>query len=774
MAGLPSGTVTFLFTDIEGGTRRREHDPTAMQIAQARYETILRRAIEANEGYAYKIVSDTFQAAFSTAPQALQAALDAQRALHAEPWGEAGELRVRMALHTGIVEEREGDYAGPMLNRVARLLAVGHGGQALLTTATQGLVQDSLPAGVSLRDLGEHYLKDLTRPEHIFQLVNPDLPAEFPPLRTPEGRPNNLPVQGTALVGRDKEIEACCLLLRRDDVSLLTLTGVGGVGKTRLAQQVGADLLDDFRDGVFFVDLAPITDPGLVVSDISGALGIRDISGQPPIDALKGYLLDKQILLVLDNFEQVLQAATIVSELLMSAPRLKALVTSRATLHLSMEQEVVVSPLALPDPRQSLELGVLLRYEAIELFVARAQAVKPDFKLEASNAQVVAEICLRLDGLPLAIELAAARIKILSPQALSARLVGTLQLLSGGAADQPARQQTLRNTIEWSYNLLNEGEQKLFSCSAVFSGGGALEAIEAVFRGVEVLDGLASLVDKSLLSQREGIANEPRFWLLQTIREYALQRLEESRAPESHSAEAQQTWRRHAEFFLALAEKAAPHLAESDQSEWLARLEEEHDNLRSALNWWVKSGETEPALRLGAAIWRFWFIRGYLTEGRERLAELRALPVPQPEPASHKLARARVLGGSAFLEFYHPRPDLEAARALCEESLALSREIGDKWGISRSLSRLGVVAYFDEDFANAGVMLEESVAVGRAIGDMGGIAWSLYLLGLVVREQSDHTRARSLTEQALAIQKELGNKHNMAYSLAALGTLAAD
>src|SRR6266508_1873801 len=440
------------------------------------------------------------------APRPKRAALDAQHALYSEPWGEIGPLCVRMALHTGGVELRDGEYQGQPLNRIARLLATGHGGQTLLSLATEELVRDHLPPDVTLRDLGTHRLKDLTHPEHIFQVIAPDISTDFPALKTLDWRGHNLPDQPTALIGRDQAIATVCSMLRRADVRLVTLTGPGGTGKTRLALQTAAELLDDFKDGVWFVNLAPIGDPNLVAATAAQTLGINESAGRSLLDQLKDYLREKQLLLLLDNFEQVAEAAPLVSELLTVAPGLKALVTSRMPLHLSGEREYAVPPLGLPPAAvrtlersnvQTFEVEIS-QYEAVRLFIERAQAVKADFAVTNANAPAVAEICYRLDGLPLAIELAAARVKLFPPQALLKRLGSRLKLLTGGTRDLPARQQTIRSTIDWSYQLLDEGEKRLFSRLGVFVGGWTLEAAEAVCKvdgdlPMEVVDGIAAL-----------------------------------------------------------------------------------------------------------------------------------------------------------------------------------------------------------------------------------------------------------------------------------------
>jgi predicted ATPase/class 3 adenylate cyclase len=672
MARAPTGTVTFLFTDLEGSAKLWERGPEAMSKALARHDEILREAIEVHEGHVFKTVGDAFCAVFSTAPDALKAALEAQRGLFEEPWAQTGPLKVRMALHTGATEERDGDYFGPPLNRVARLLSAGHGGQVLLSLPTQELVRDQLPHDVGLRDLGERRLKDLFRPERVFQLVDSGLPSEFRPLRTLDHYRNNLPIQPTPLVGREKEVAEVCLRLSRPEVRLLTLTGAGGTGKTRLGLQVAAELTDEFEDGVFFVSLAAISDPELVVPDVAGTLGVKETGGQPLLKSLEYYLREKHILLVLDNFEQVLEAAPMVSELLSAAPNLKVLATSRISLGLYGEYEYSVPPLDLPDLERAPSVERLSQYEAVRLFVERAQAAKADFSVTNENAPAVAEICHRLDGLPLAIELAAARIKLLTPQAMLARLGNRLKLLTGGARDLPERQRTLRGTIRWSYELLEEGEKVLFARLAVFSGGGTLEAIEAICDAegdlpVDVLDGVSSLVDKSLLRQEEEEGGEPRFVMLETIYEYAREKLE-------NSGEAETIKRAHAEYFLALAEKAEPKLTTAEQGAWLERLETEHDNLRAALSWSLGRKDQELALRLGGALWRFWFLRSHLSEGLQWLGEVLSLR------GGFTALRAKALNGAGDLVW--SQGNYDRAKELYEESLALSRQLGDKRGIA--------------------------------------------------------------------------------------------
>ena len=605
---LPTGTVTFLYTDIEGSTRRWEQYPDAMKAAVERHDAILREAIGANGGHVFRTMGDAFCAVFVTAPQAVSAAVAAQRTLYAEAWGEqTGPIRVRMALHTGVGEVRDEDYVGHTLNRVARLLSAAYGGQVLLTRATHDLIGEALPLKVSIRDLGEHSLKDLLRKEYLFQLVIEDLPADFLPVKTVDNRPNNLPLQASLFVGRERELEALSGLLRRPDVRLLTLTGPGGTGKTRLTVQAAAEVIREFRDGAFFIDLASIADPGLVIPTIAQTLDVKESAGQSLADSLRSFIHDRQILIVLDNFEQVIGAATAVAQLLAMGTQLKIVVTSQVVLHLHGEQEFAVPPLALPDLKQLPSVEALRQYEAVGLFVQRARLAKPDFEITEQNAPAIAEICCRLDGLPLAIELAAARIKMLHPEAMLARLSGlagmqnSLKLLVGGARDMPARQQALRSTIEWSYGLLDEGEKILFRRLSVFAGGCTLEAAEAVCSAVagsqlsvvgeeggekrtdyrlpttieiDVFDGVSSLVDRSLIRIVGG--RESRFSMLETIREYARERLEES-------GEGEATRWRHASFYLALAEKVEYEAPVRDNV-WFEKMEGEQDNLRAALH----------------------------------------------------------------------------------------------------------------------------------------------------------------------------------------------
>src|SRR5215204_6275239 len=619
MASPPTGTLTFLFTDIEGSTRLWEHDAQAMQAALARHDELLRGAIEERGGYVFKTVGDAFCAAFLTAPDALEAALEIQHRLLSSEWQQNEPLRVRMALHTGAAQERDEDYFGPPVNRVARLLSAAHGGQVLLSLPTQELVRDQLPTGTTLRDLGEHRLKDLFRPERVFQLSAPDLPVEFPSLRTLDAYLNNLPLQPTPLIGREKEASEVCDLLRGDETRLLTLSGPGGTGKTRLALQAAADLLDDFPDGTFFVPLATLSEAELFLFTVAETLGVRETGEQPLDESLNDYLSERRLLLVLDNFEQVLGAAPTVTEMLAGAPKLKVLATSRAPLGLYGEKEYAVPPLSVPDVRHLPDFKTLSQYEAVRLFIERAKSAKADFEVTDESAPAVAEICVRLDGLPLAIELAAARIKMLPPKAILQRLSSRLKLLTGGARDLPVRQRTLRGAIEWSHTLLGDGEKTLFARMAVFSGGRTLEAVEAVCDAqgdlpVDSFEGVSSLLDKSLLRQEEGPNGEPRFVMLETVHEFAREKL-------GKSAEAEEIKRVHAQYFLALAEEARPELRGPNQLEWLERLEAEHDNMRAALSWALERKEVEVALRLGGALGWFWWMRGYYSEGRRWLED---------------------------------------------------------------------------------------------------------------------------------------------------------
>jgi predicted ATPase/class 3 adenylate cyclase len=760
MTGLPTGTITFLFTDVEGSTRLWERNPEGMSKALSHHDELIPNAVEAHDGFVFKTVGDAFYAAFSTAAKAVEAAIDAQKSLLTEKWEETGPIKVRIALHTGTAEERGGDYFGPTLNRAARLLSAGHGGQVLLSLSTQELVGDQLPLGAGLRDLGVRRLKDVLGPEHIFQLTAPELPASFPPLNTLDVRLNNLPIQPTPLLGREREVAEIADLLRHADVRLLTLTGTGGTGKTRLALQSAADLIDEFEDGVFLVALAPISDPELVASTVAGALSVSESAGRPLKEDLRDFLSTKELLLVLDNFEQVVDAAPLVGVLLSSCPGLKVLATSRTLLRIYGEHEYAVRPLELPDPDHLPPIETLRQYEAIRFFTERARAGNAHFSLTNENALAVAEICARLDGLPLAIELAAARIKLLSPQAMRSRLGNPLKFLTGGARDLPERQRTLRGAIAWSHALLDESEQVLFARLSVFSGGCALEAVEAICDPVgdlfvDVLEGLSSLLDKSLLRQEEMVEEEPRFVMLETIREYARERLK-------LSGEAEEIRRLHAEYFLALAEQGASEQQGPEEAAWLERLDLEHDNMRAALSWMLESEEAEPGLRLSGALWQFWDMRGYYGEGRRWLEEALA------KDGRASVARAKALEGVGWLADL--QGDIDRAVAAAEEGLSLSARVKIESSVTASLLRiLGSAAYVSGDHERAARLYEESLALSREARDERGIASSLLQLGNVSSDLGDHEEAKTFYEEGLALSRKLDDKALLASALISVG-----
>jgi predicted ATPase/transcriptional regulator with XRE-family HTH domain/Tfp pilus assembly protein PilF len=677
------------------------------------------------------------------------------------------ELAQRVGCAEGTIRNLEADGLRPSKQLAARLAArLGLDADtqaAVVAFARGGMAPPRLPALPALGASEEH----TSPPSGAVTLLS------------------NLPAQPTPLIGREQEVGAVRDLLLRPEVRLVTMTGPGGVGKTRLALQVAAELLGTFADGVCFVALAPISDPTLVSSAIAQTLGIKEGSGQPLVEHLKEYLRPRQLLLLLDNFEQVADAAPLIAALLLAAAPLKVLVTSRAVLRLSGEREFPVPPLALPDQQHLPPLELLAQCEAIALFIQRAQAVKPDFQLTTTTAPAVAEICAWLDGLPLAIEQAAARSKLFAPQALLVRLRRRLALLTSGTRDLPARQQTLRNTIDWSYALLDADMQTLFARLAVFVGGFSIEAVEAICNtagdlSLNVLDGLAALVDQSLLRQTLGSDGEPRFRLLETIREYALERLE-------LSGEAEPVRQRHALHYLGQAEAAAPQLLGAEQTMWLQRLEIDHDNLRAVLAWCqTPAGDAEVGLRLAGALWRFWDTRSYLSEGRHWLEQTLARSGPgaprenelldaadhaNAQPRQTRLAtRAQALYGAGALAW--SQGDYAESTTLLEEGLALFRALEDSAGIASTQNHLGVIAQLQGDYVRATTLLEASLALRRALGDKHGIAGALNNLGMVALCQGDYAQARPLVEEALVLVRELGSERYVALVLNNLGIVA--
>lgn len=766
---LPTGTVTFLFTDIEGSTRLWEQSPEAMRAALARHDLLLREAIGTNGGAVFKSVGDAVCAAFTTAPDALSAALAAQRALITEPWTDEAALRVRMALHTGAAEHRDGDYFGPPLNRLARLLATGHGGQILLSHVVHDLTRDVLPTVAQLKSLGEHRLRDLGHPESIFQLLHPDLPGDFPPLRSLDhpGLPNNLSQQVTSFVGREKEMGDVTRLLAA--TRLLTIVGTGGSGKTRLALHVAADLLgaDGHEDGVWLAELAPLADPNLVPQTVAQALGVAEEAGRPLTQTLVDRLRAKRLLLLLDNCEHVLTACgQLADAVIRGCPRVTVLATSREALGVAGETTYRVPPLSLPDPGRVRTAEALSQYEAVRLFIERAAAVLPAFAVTNQNAPALAQICARLDGIPLAIELAAARVRVMPLDQLAARLDDRFRLLTGGSRTALPRQQTLRALIDWSYDLLNDRERLLLCRMSVFAGGWTLDEAEAVCGGDgvedwEVLDLLTGLVDKSLVVYEEQNGTG-RYRLLETVRQYAAEKLSASGVAAVKTAR-----ERHREQFRQLAQQAGAHLDGPEQIPWLDRLEVEHDNLRAALDDCAADPQgADTGLRIAAALRRFWHTRGYLTEGRDRYRTLLARAEAQELTPS----RAAALEGAGILAFW--QGDYEAARIAHEESLRIRRQHGDIAGIVTSLIELACVVREQGEQEAAETMFQEALAVNLDVRDRREEGRATMNLAISSFARGDYETARVRGENALTMLREVGDPRLIAFCLFVLGMIA--
>jgi len=755
---VPSGTVTFLFAEIDGMNRLRELHPEQMHAASTRFDAILADEIERSAGYSFKNREDVACAAFHTAHQAMQVALAVQTAAASEAWPGSLSAKVRMALHTGVAEIRDHGYFGKPLNRIARLLASGYGGQILVSKVTCELIRDRLPAECSLKDLGEQRLRDLSRPEHVFQLEHPRLSSAFPHLKvlsSPELR-NNLPVQTTSFIGREKEIADIRALLKGSN--LLTLTGAGGSGKTRLAMQLGADVLEEYRDGVWLVEAAALADDRLLAATVAHVLGIPEQPGKSPEESVIQGIGDKRLLVILDNCEHmVVMASRLASFIVSSCPGVTMLVTSREALGCPGEQIYRVPSLALPDLSKPNTPQSVSYFEAVRLFIDRAMLVKGDFQVTLQNAPSLVQICARLDGIPLAIELASARIRSLTVEEINDQLERQFRRLTGGNRAALPRQQTLRALIDWSYDTVDPHEKILLNRLSVFAGGWSLESAKNTCGGdgigeLEVADLISDLVDQSFVIVDEH-SGSVRYRMHETVRHYCAEILQAS-------GDIDRVKTRHCETYLALAEEAEPHVKSTQRRRWLDLLEREHDNLRSSLEWCAQeSNGDERGLRLSSALERFWYFRGFWSEGREHLR--RALDRPGAQNIS--LPRARALLGSGRLAYV--QGEYQAAREALSQSLDLNRHLDDSSGLAATLQMLGLVAMREGDYSQARALLEECQGLLTKLGDKPGAASQLLNLGIVSITLGDFDTAKIKCEAALALGRELGEKNIIASSL---------
>jgi len=797
---LPTGTVTFLFTDIEGSTKLAQEYREELPTLLARHKELLQQAIAAYRGFLFQIVGDSFSAAFDTAINALNAASEAQRLLLNEEWSPA-PIKVRMGIHTGAAElahdpSIQGPYSGySTLAMTQRIMSAAHGGQILLSQITRDLVWEQLPAEVSLLDMGEHRLKDLLHPIRLYQASVADLPSAFPPLKTLQSFPHNLPVQLTSFVGREREIDKAKQLFSK--TRLLMLIGPGGTGKTRLALKIAEDLLGSFADGVWIIELAPLTDPEFIPPAVAGVLELRELPNMPLINVIVDYLRAKQLLLILDNCEHLIQAcAQLTDHLLRVCPQLKILASSREALGIAGETVYRVPSLSLPDPNQ-VTPETAMESEAARLFVERATAAQSKFMLTDQNASHIAQICRRLDGIPLALELASARIAIFSPEEIAAHLSDRFKLLTGGKRTALPRQQTLRAMIDWSYDLLSEEEQTLFRQLSVFAGGWTFRAAEYVCSGLDVLNLLTQLVNKSLVVVDENAQENPtRYRLLETIRQYARDKLLEV-------GDSEQVRNRHLDYFLQFVEEAETYMNGPYELQWRNLLDAEYDNLRITLEWAMEN-DLEKALRLGGALHVFWERNGYEVEGRHFITEV-LLRTRSPRESEvtreHIFYRAKALNALGFLCFgqgdnlaslkaFEESVTLfrkigenrmlvlalaysgmsrafighrEAAYKIAEEAITLAHEVQDKSVRGAALANLaGVLAITQGDLEKANPYYEEGIQLLREAGSHWFIAMTSFGFAIFNEGRGNYAEARSQFESCLPLFREMKDRHRLA------------
>jgi predicted ATPase/class 3 adenylate cyclase len=756
-----SVVTTYFFTDVEGSTRLWERDTERMREALARHDAITRAAVEGNRGVVVKTSGDGVHAAFEDPLDAIRAAMKLQRML-ADPVATNGVvLRVRCGIHVGVSERRENDYFGPAVNRAARIMSVAHGGQVLLSEAAATLVRDRLPIGVSLRDLGAVRLRDLSKVEYVYQVSHSELRETFPALRSLEATPNNLPLQVTSFIGREREIADARKAL--GTARLLTLHGAGGIGKTRLSLQVAADVLEDYPDGVWLVELAPLTDERLVPQAVASVMGVKEEAGHHVTEALITHVADRRLLIVLDNCEHVVHAcAALAEQLLGSGTHLRILASSREPLRISGEVSFPVPALAVPAMQDPIAVEVLLQYQAVQLFIDRAIVVRPTFALTADNAPAVADICQRLDGIPLAIELAAARARALSVETIAARLNDRFRLLTGGVRTALPRQQTLRALIDWSYDLLSDKERILLRRLAVFAGGWTLEAAEAVgvgeeVREPEVMDLLADLVDKSLVMVEP---ERGRYRLLETVRQYAEERL-------AQSAEGSETRSRHVAFYLAFAEKVAPQLLGPEQADGLLCLDLERENILAAHGWCLRNaGCVEQDYRLVHAIKHYWFRQGLLNLGYRVTVEA----VANFDVKAASVVRCKALWAAGQICSFIGRYD--EAQTFLQESLSIARTVDDSRVIGGILNTLGLMSFGQGECAAARMFCEEALEIAEKSRNKRQITTASNALAQLHRLAGEIELAEPLYERSVALARELGDREFTAIGLLNLAMVA--
>ena len=783
MNNLPSGTVTFLFTDIEDSTFLWEQYPEAMKSALAKHDSILKDAIESNRGHIIKTTGDGVHAVFSTALDALNTAITSQRNLHSlilddnvvsihpatntQGYSTTNlQLKSRMGLHTGEAELRDNDYFGQTLNRAARIMSAGHGGQILISDVTAQVVREHLPEGLSLLDLGEHHLKGLLHAEKIYQVLAPDLQKEFPALNSIPTATNNLPTQLTSFIGREREMTEA--IKRLENARLLTLIGPGGTGKTRLSIQLGTEMLSQFADGVWFFELAPLADPALILQTVASVLGVRAQIGMSLMNIVTDYLRDKNLLLILDNCEHLVEAsAQLADDFLHNAPYIKIIASSREALGIAGETVYRVPSLSLPDLRGLTDLGDLMRFESVQLFVERASAANPNFHLTHESASHIAQICSRLDGIPLALELAASRVSVFTAQQIAKRLDDRFKLLTGGSRTALPRQQTLRALIDWSYDILSPDECRLLKRLSVFAGGWIFEAAESMFNDMDMLELLPQLVNKSLVVMDDE-GDEPRYRLLETIRQYARDKLLES-------GEAAEIRNRHLDYHVRLAEEAEQHLFKKIALKWVNRLEAEYDNLRAAIEWGLDHDPLR-VLRITGALPNFWYRRGYESESirwiHEALERMKDQPEVQGDAGVRErlVAIARAWQAISFMSF--SQGDMPKATAAADTCAVYARQLGDKELLAVVLTFSAASRMMSGHFEELDAMMAETIGIAEESNNAYARGMTYGMLGSrLLMAGKELERAHELIHKGLGLLKGSENQfgHTMILFATAMG-----